>query len=134
MALLRLKKRLDFLRVAQLKRTTKTTTMLVQCGYSPDTNHLEGVLRVGFTASRRVGNAVKRNRAKRRLRSLADQYLKTYFAEVFESGNRPSLDFVFIAIPATVDADFQQLQRDFFKSVNLCLDQIRRQHLKSTNK
>lgn len=32
-------------------------------------------LRYGITASRKVGNAVVRNRAKRRLRALADEYL-----------------------------------------------------------
>ena len=32
-------------------------------------------IRVGFTCSKKVGNAVKRNRAKRRLRAIANQIL-----------------------------------------------------------
>ncbi|MBC6438118.1 MAG: ribonuclease P protein component [Rhodobacteraceae bacterium] len=34
-----------------------------------------GLIRVGFTCSRKVGNAVVRNRAKRRLRAVARQVL-----------------------------------------------------------
>ena len=35
-------------------------------------------LRVGFTCSKKVGNAVARNRAKRRLREVARQMLSLY--------------------------------------------------------
>jgi ribonuclease P protein component len=61
-------------------------------------------VRVGFTASKRVGNAVARNRAKRRLRAVAEQVLT---GEV-EAGN----DFVLIARVATVDRDYQALVGD----------------------
>ena len=46
-------------------------------------------MRVGFTASRKVGNAVVRNRAKRRLRAAA--------AEVLPRDGRPGTDYVLIA-------------------------------------
>ena len=61
-------------------------------------------VRVGFTASKKVGNAVARNRAKRRLRAVAEQVLT---GDV-EAGN----DFVLIARPATVDRDYQALVGD----------------------
>jgi ribonuclease P protein component len=45
--------------------------------------------RVGFTASRKVGGAVKRNRARRRLKALA--------AGVLAARARPGWDYVFVA-------------------------------------
>jgi ribonuclease P protein component len=60
-------------------------------------------VRVGFTASRKVGNAVKRNRARRRLRAVA--------AEVLTHAE-PGMDFVLIARPATIDRDYQALVGD----------------------
>jgi len=45
-------------------------------------------IRVGFTCSKRVGNAVARNRAKRRLRALA--------RDVLSREGRPGWDYVLI--------------------------------------
>ena len=49
--------------------------------------------RVGFTATKKVGNAVQRNRAKRRLRALA--------REVLTGLARPGWDYVIVARPET---------------------------------
>ena len=52
-------------------------------------------IRLGFTATRKVGNAVIRNRAKRRLRAVAQQVLPALA--------RPGWDYVLVARPeATV--------------------------------
>jgi len=59
----RLKQRKDFLRLAHAKRV-HSTSFVLQARDRGDTQ----VLRVGFTCSKKVGNAVARNRAKRRLR------------------------------------------------------------------
>ena len=50
-------------------------------------------MRVGFTASRKVGNAVVRNRAKRRLRAAA--------AEILARDGRSGTDYVLIARAGT---------------------------------
>jgi len=60
---------------------------------------------VGFTATKKIGNAVKRNRAKRRLRSL--------FCEHSES--LKDAIYIFVAKQAINEASHQQLQSDFKK-------------------
>lgn len=64
--------------------------------------------RLGITAGKKVGGAVKRNRAKRRIR------------ELFRS-NIPHLkegyDFCIVARAFTVDAPPEKLRRDFYTSM-----------------
>lgn len=64
-----LKKRADFLRAARARRQAAEGFLLQARRRDPDEG-IEGV-RVGFTCSKKLGNAVTRNRAKRRLRALA---------------------------------------------------------------
>ena len=53
----------------------------------------EGPARAGFTATKKIGNAVARNRAKRRLRAAARLLLPLH--------GQPGNDYVFIARAAT---------------------------------
>lgn len=62
------------------------------------------VMRVGFTATRKVGNAVIRNRAKRRLREAARHLLPAW--------GRPSVDYVFVARSGTPDRLWPRLLDD----------------------
>ena len=62
-------------------------------------------VRVGFTASKKIGNAVARNRAKRRLRAIA--------RDVLPKMARPGWDYVLVAKPGvTTLRDFALLLAD----------------------
>ena len=58
----------------------------------------------GFTATKKIGNAVIRNRAKRRLREAARQLLPHH--------GRPGWDYVFIARQDTADIGWPRLLDD----------------------
>ena len=70
----RLSQRADFARLrGQGRRVAHPLAVLVVCRQPVSAN--EGHSRFAFVASRRVGNAVRRNRAKRLLRTAVGQYL-----------------------------------------------------------
>ena len=75
-----------------------------------------GALRVGVVASRRVGDAIRRNRAKRRLR------------EVFRKNKPGSIaaDVVLIARGAIIEASFKEIERAYVRGVGRALEESRR--------
>ncbi|MFT6533250.1 MAG: ribonuclease P protein component [Limimaricola cinnabarinus] len=97
----KMRKRADFLRAARALRQGTTGFHLQG---NPRGNGLDTV-RVGFTCSKKVGNAVARNRAKRRLREVARKMLP-------EQG-RPGWDYVLIGrANVTATHDIEQMARD----------------------
>lgn len=106
-----LRKRADFLRAAKGPKRA-TGSFLLQARERGDGS---AAARVGFTASKKIGNAVARNRAKRRLRALAH--------EVLAPVARPGWDYVLVARPgATVERPWEQLKAD----LSLALSQLHR--------
>ena len=63
-----LKKRKDFVLSNKYGQKTHNKNFILQEYYNP--NISDQGLMFGFTATKRIGNAVKRNRAKRRMRAL----------------------------------------------------------------
>lgn len=66
-------------------------------------------IRVGFTVSRKVGNAVIRNRVRRRLREAARQ--------VIPGQARPDLDYVLVGRQAAIGRDFAALRLELFEAL-----------------
>jgi ribonuclease P protein component len=81
----RLKRRPDFLLAAKAPSCARGAVVL-QARHRADE---QALVRVGFTATRKVGGAVVRNRAKRRLREAARRLVPLLA--------RPGHDYVFIA-------------------------------------
>jgi len=102
--LARLKVRADFLRVAATRRSAARPGLVLQAAPMPPGAQRCVAVRVGFTASRKVGNAVVRNRAKRRLRAAA--------AEVLARQGTPGTDYVLIARSGTGTRPYAQLVGD----------------------
>jgi len=101
-----LKRRPDFLRVAagRVKWVTPGLVLQARCR-----GEAEEEVRVGFTVSRKVGNAVRRNRARRRLRAAA--------GEVLPKLGRLGCDYVVIGRAATPERPFQDLVGDLRDAV-----------------
>ena len=96
----RLTRRGEFLRAASKGRKAARPGLVLQAlPTGPG-----GALRVGFTATKKVGGAVVRNRAKRRLREAARLTLSADAA--------PGWDLVLIARDATAKRPFAQLLGD----------------------
>jgi ribonuclease P protein component len=96
----RLKKRPDFLAAAKGLNCARGA-VVAQARHRGDGSDL---VRVGFTATRRIGGAVVRNRAKRRLREAARLLAPLH--------TRPGCDYVFIARGGTVSRPWAPLLDD----------------------
>ncbi len=101
-----LKNRSEFLFVRNGKSIAKHG-LVIQARKNPER---ENGIKIGFTASKKIGNAVIRNRAKRRLRALAWQVLP-------ELG-RAGFDYVFIARVNTVNMSWQSLLKHAQKALS----------------
>ncbi len=98
-----LTKRADFVRASKA-RWKGTSSLTLQARKRREDEPAEGI-RVGYTCSKKVGNAVARNRAKRRLREVARLVLTTK--------GREGWDYVLVGRKeVTAARDFQKLQGD----------------------
>lgn len=113
MPVARLKRRAEFLRIAAARRKWAAPGLVLQvapaivparAGASSQGENAEPAFRVGFTVSKKVGNSVARNRARRRLRAAAEQVMPRYAA----SGQ----DYVLIGRQETVARPFALLLKD----------------------
>ncbi len=101
-ALERLKKRSQFLAVAATRRKWAADGLVLQARAREDGSDHIGI---GFTATKKVGNAVVRNRARRRLKEAARVALRR--------AGTAGFDYVAIARAATQAIPFERLVADF---------------------
>jgi ribonuclease P protein component len=97
----RLRRRSDF-RIAAKGARASGRAFVVQAHQRGD----DGATRVGFTVSRQVGNAVERNRVRRRLREIVR--LSGSAADPMRAGH----DYVLIGRRAALLASFDEMTRD----------------------
>jgi len=112
----RLTKRAEFLQAARGKRAAMPGLVLqMRLHAASDSrksdapDHEPAPCRVGFTVTKKVGNAVVRNRAKRRLRAVAEAILPRY--------GLPGRDYVVIGRAGTLTRPFALLLGDLERAL-----------------
>ena len=100
--------RADFLKVATGRRQS-TPSFLLQARERPEPEAAMGI-RVGYTCSKKLGNAVMRNRAKRRLREIA--------RKVLPGLGKLGWDYVLVGRPdATINRPFDLMLGDLHRAM-----------------
>lgn len=100
----RLTKRPEFLAAAKGRSSAKGAVVVQALARDPEMASPDLAIRIGFTATRKIGGAVERNRAKRRLREAARQILPLH--------GRPGFDYVFVARGGTITRPWARLLDD----------------------
>ncbi len=103
--------RRDFLAAARARRAPAPAFMLQARKRRDDETVPPAQTRIGYTCSKKVGNAVARNRAKRRLRAIAHEVLPTH--------GKPGWDYVLIGrAEKTASRDYVDLKADLVRALN----------------
>lgn len=119
----RLRRRPEFLRVQRNGRRFATPGLVLQaCPVpQPASSGATDDIGIGFTASKKVGNAVARNRARRRLKALVREHLPT--------AAKRGVDYVVIARQGTIARPWPDLQQDLMTALKRLKMQSRERHL-----
>jgi ribonuclease P protein component len=122
MRLFTLKKRSQFVRLTKAGESLHFRSFVLQFLSDKRIKDQDHPYRFGLTASKKVGNAVRRNRCKRRLRAL----LFSKLALIKNTLLFPT-DIVLVAKKGTFDLPFETLEKDLMSA----LTAIGERHAKS---
>ncbi len=100
-----LKKRQDFVDMSRLGKKIAAKAVVVESNFREENS--QEYPRLGFTASKKVGNSVFRNKAKRRLKESV-RLVMHQNPKLFREG----YDYNFIARYTTINRDFEALVKD----------------------
>lgn len=103
----RLTKRSDFLRVQRANIKYVTPSLVVQTASNSSLGQMTA--HVGFTASKKIGNAVSRNFAKRRMRALISRQSDTLVE---------ATDYVVIARQAMLVKKFSDIEAEMIGAIH----------------
>ena len=106
-----LKKRKDFVLSNKFAKKCHSNNFILQKYKDPEQKKAN--LKFGFTATKRIGNAVCRNRAKRRMKSLITLFLKNEL-----SSFDPSSSYIIIAKISLIQASFTNLRNEMKHCLN----------------
>jgi ribonuclease P protein component len=111
-----LKRRADFLAAAASGFKFVRPSVVVQARKRPSDETLPGVIRIGFTATRKLGNAPVRNRVKRRMRETARRLVPDFGME--------GCDYVFIGRDGAYKNTYDNLIHDMKHALKRLADQM----------
>ena len=108
MKLEKIHKRKDFLNIQQNGNKVLMENFILY-GLMYDKSYDSRLPRIGFTASKKIGNAVKRNKAKRRMRVLTQKFLKPLA--------KKNTDYVIIAKNKLNTSLWADLEKEMLQSI-----------------
>jgi ribonuclease P protein component len=112
-----IKKRSDFIKISKKNTSfySKTTLILTSSTLQNDLRQLNrDFIRIGYTVTKKTGNAVFRNKCKRRYRAIFKEFAPEFCQNHF--------DYIILARKEIKNADFKKIRSD----VKFCLRGIQR--------
>lgn len=106
---IRMRHRKDFVITNEEGNRFVTPAFIFQAYTRPECNRYQNQIRFGLTATRKIGGAVQRNRARRRLRALAMEYLMRQA--------QPRTDYVLIARAEVLTHPFETMVSDLMRAM-----------------
>ena len=107
---LRIRKRPAFLKIAATGNKVVTPSFIIQIGNLREGSDSNRLSYFGFTASKKVGNAVERSRAKRKLKEL----VRVFFCRTLA----PEHDYVLVARKTILKRPMAQMLDDAKKAIS----------------
>lgn len=106
----RIRKQKEFDRIYSRSKRVRTEHYTILIHFTDKKKKNQKLPRFGFVVSKKVGNAIVRNRTKRKMREIVRKKLSE-FNESFEA--------IIIAGPKIVELDFHQLEESIIKSMQI---------------